>query len=291
MFGITTVDTRRVGAVPRCEACGAGATLWFNWSYAQGRDQPEDRARTSVFSIWRPLRRGQLYRCSVCQEVWHLDGNAETMTYVEEERLLLVLKWNNEPISIPTAIVADLELIGPTPPDTYGNGRERRVTPCTIETRSGEVFELAMVCVQPDAPVQSYLQFRLGSEIAKVGTSRFALPLEVRRESSRAPEMRMDFSPSLIEMPDGMRFVLNGMTNFMAVDGYDATEASVASGNYFNEDPRPTLLQTPEGVVYFIVDGDPGWVDPSQEAASPVQLVATPMHRRQRTWLQRLFRR
>ena len=36
-----------------------------------------------------------------------------------------------------------------------------------------------MVCVQPDAPVQSYLQFRLGSEIAKVGTSRFALPLEV----------------------------------------------------------------------------------------------------------------
>jgi hypothetical protein len=71
--------------------------------------------------------------------------------------------------------------------------------------------------------------------------------------------MKMGFSPSLIEMPDGKRFVLNGMTSFMAEQGYRAGDARVAIGNYFGEDPSPAFAREP-AIIYFVIDGDPCWV-------------------------------
>jgi hypothetical protein len=180
------------------------------------------------------------------------------MTHVSSERLPLVLEWNRAPIQLSDDMEAALAGIRPTPPDMYGNGKERRVTPCKVTSHSGQLFEVAMVCVQLDAPVQDWMQFRLGSEIAEIADSDFALPFDVRLASSRAEEIRMGFSPSLIEMPDGKRFVLNGMTNFMVEGGYRASDSRVVEGNYFREEPRPQFLQQPD-IVYFVVDGDPGW--------------------------------
>jgi hypothetical protein len=190
------------------------------------------------------------------------------MTYVDAERLELVFAWDSASIMLSADVSSKLEEIGPTPPDVYGNGAERRVTPCAVETSSGEVFELAMICVQTDAPVQAHLNFRLGSDIARVAESSFALPLDVRRASSQAHEMRMGFYPSLIQMPDGRKFVLNGKTSFMAIDGYCAKDATVASGSYFQEQPPPRFVETPMTIVYFIVDGEPGWVteEPATQA-------------------------
>jgi hypothetical protein len=181
------------------------------------------------------------------------------MTYVSSGRLALVLEWDREPIILSPALRDVIERIGPTPPDLYGNGKERRVTPCEVITRSGERFETAMICVQQDAPVQDYMRFRLGSEIAKVSESPFALSRAVRAASSRADEMRMGFYPTLIAMPDGKRFVLNGMTSFMATQGYAAPDARVVDGSYFAEHPSPRVVEPPNDVLYFIVDGDPGW--------------------------------
>jgi hypothetical protein len=101
--------------------------------------------------------------------------------------------------------------------------------------------------------------FRLGSEIAEVSASAFALPREVREASSRAQEMRMGFSPTLIEMPDGKRFVMNGMTSLMVEQGYEASDARLIDGSYFSEDPPPRVVGTPTNLVYFIFDGDPNW--------------------------------
>ena len=260
MSAFTVIGTSRLGVEPSCTACGAGASVSFNWAYARKRGASEDKERIALFALWRPLRRGQLHRCRMCQAIWHLDGDAQDMTHVENERLDLVLAWDREPIGVPPDIVAIAEKIGPTPPDVYGNGHERRVTPCAITTVSGTTFETALICVQLDAPVQAHMQFRLGSEIASIRESPFALPAEVRRASSRAEEMRMGFSPTLIEMLDGRRFVMNGMTSFMVVDGYDASEARVVTGSFFREDPSPAFVEKPKDPVYFIVDGDPGWV-------------------------------
>lgn len=231
----------------------------FNWRTANERRSPEDLSQIASFAHWRELRRGMLYRCRACDVVWHLDGDAEWMTHVQSERLPLVLDWNRVPIILAPALCDIIERIGATPPDLYGNGKERRVTPCEIISRTGERFETALICVQRDAPVQDHMRFRLGSEIAEVRESPFALPRAVREASSRADEMRMGFYPTLIEMQDGQRFVLNGMTSFMAKPGYTAADAHVVESSYFDEDPAPSIVETPNDEIYFIVDGDPGW--------------------------------
>jgi hypothetical protein len=181
------------------------------------------------------------------------------MTHVKPERLPLVLDWDRLELALPLAQSVIIERIGPTPPDVYGNEKERRVTPCKVVSRSGEVFETAMICVQLDAPVQEHMRFRLGSEIAEVSESAFALPRSVREASSQAHEMRMGFSPSLIEMPDGKRYVMNGMTSFMVEQGYAASDARVIGGSFFSEHPTPCSVENPNDVVYFIFDGDPCW--------------------------------
>lgn len=210
------------------------------------------------------------------------------MTHVDDSRVELVLAWDAAPITLPADLVDIVQQIGPTPPDVYGNGRERRVTPCAVKTRSGETFERAMICVQGDAPVEDHMRFRLGSEIACIQESAFALPADVRRASSLAPEMRMGFSPTLIEMPDGQRFVMNGMTSFMLVEGYAAKDAQVTSGSYFQENPPPAFIETPKDIVYFIVDGEPGWVAEEPATVGTSAVRAAP---KRRTWLNRLFGR
>jgi hypothetical protein len=255
----TVLETSRIGVEPGCGACGAGAFVSLNWRTANERRSPEDLSQIAQFAQWEALRRGALYRCRACNEVWHLDGDAAWMTHVQAERLPLVFGWNRAPLILPPDLCDIIERIGPTPPDLYGNGKERRVTPCQVINRSGERFERAMICVQQDAPVQDHMHFRLGSEIAEICESPFALPRAVREASSRADEMRMGFYPTLIKMLDGKRFVLNGMTSFMAIQGYTAAEAQVVDGNYFDEHPAPSVVETPNDVTYFTVDGDPGW--------------------------------
>ncbi len=255
----------------------------FDWRSANERRDPDDLKKMEPLTHWMELRRGSLFRCQQCSEVWHLDGNAKLMTQVEPGRLPLVLDWNRKPIVLPADVMEVVQHIGPTPPDVYGNGSERRVTPCEVTTRSGEIIETAMVCIQLDAPIDAQRRCRLGSEIAEVRESRFALPRSVREASSRAEEMRMGFSPTLIEMPDGRRFVLNGMTSFMAVNGYAASDARVATGSYFSEERPPSFVETPDDVVYFIVDGDPCWV--SEPSASISQTPA------RKGWLKKLFGR
>ncbi len=277
MSAFTTVSTSRLGVEPNCKACGAGATVSFNWAFAHEQGNPEDVERIAPLIQWRSLRRGTLYRCNLCDEVWHLDGAEQTITHVHSLRLPLVLEWDQHPIALTKEVEVQLERIGPTPPDVYGNCSDKRVTPCKVITAEGEEVDPAMVCVQLDAPVQDYMQTRLGSEIARVSNSSFALPLEVRLATSRAHEMRMGFSPSLIEMPDGKRLVLNGMASFMDEPGYDAATARVTEGNFFTERPSPSLPQAPV-ITYFIVDGEPGWVR--------LQTKQHPLG-----WMKRLFRR
>ena len=101
---VTLLGTMRLGAEPFCDRCGAGATVSFNWSDA--REQPGRNGATDVsnFIRWKPLRRGYLYRCNVCESVWHLDGDAARMTYVDDQRLKLIFAWDREPIRLPDDI-------------------------------------------------------------------------------------------------------------------------------------------------------------------------------------------
>ena len=256
---VTTLRTSRLGAASTCDACGANSLLSFNWHHAIERGTADGLNHVATFREWQKLRRGQFFRCGVCNEVWYLDAGPGNLTHVQPERLPLVLAWSENAITLSAANLAIVDSIGPTPPDVYGNGRERRVTPCQVTTHAGERFDKAFICVQADAPVASHINFRLGSEIADVKESPFALPRAVREASSRAYEIRMGYSPTLIEMPGGAKFIMNGMTSFMAVPGYEASQARLASGGDMTLEAAPRFVETPDDVVYFIMDGAPDW--------------------------------
>lgn len=258
MSSITTQGNSRLGANPTCTLCGAGAIISLNWALAREHRRAQDVERLSAFISWRRLRRGELFQCEACHELWHLDGGCQILTHISPARLPLILEWDRQSIKLREDWKYRLDQIGSTPPDLYGNGTDRRVTPCKVVTILGEQVDPAMVCVQLDAPVEHHMQFRLGIDVAGIEESEFALPFEVRSATSQAEELRMGFSPSLIEMPDGKRFMLNGRTNFMSEHGYAASDARKSKKVDLAAEPPPPFPHSPD-ITYFVFDGEPGW--------------------------------
>ncbi|WP_425995656.1 hypothetical protein [Caulobacter sp. DWR1-3-2b1] len=248
---ITVVGTSRIGGKTVCNACGAGGLISFNWPYALERGDSDDRRRRKALKPKTILRSGQLFQCSVCSHHWYLDGAAETMSIVSEDRLQVVQVWNNAPLPLPLHIEVKADAIRRTPPDLYGNGRQYGCTPCGVIIKGGEKLDLAYICVQRDAPVEDWRTTRLASEVLDIYPSPHALPIEVRIATAQAEEVRMGYAPTLIEMPDGKQFILNWTQSFLILPGYVASEARVVRGR---PDPGATFVESPEKITYFVAD-------------------------------------
>lgn len=236
-----------------CQVCRAGGLISFSWPDPPNYDNDKNWRPMETLRLDRPLRYGALYRCRACARPWHLNRAEDKMSIVPEDGLELVLAWNEAEIMLSHAVLAVLVEIGRTSPDIYGNGREYVETPCGVVTHSGERVDVAIVSIQRDAPVEEWRPCRLASEIAEVYPSPFALPLEVRLATTRAEEVGMGFAPSLIVMPDGRRFLLNGTTNFISQPGYRAVDAR-HNASTFDRNDTPLLAATPP-VTWFVADG------------------------------------
>lgn len=245
-------STGRLGATVQCEKCRAGELFSFDWGYAKGRHDAEHSALVEALHFQERLRRGQFYRCSACGAYWYLDPRQKVMTIVPAERMGLLREWNRRPIRLSLRILAKLRSIGSSPP-YYGIGTEYRETPCTAITTSGDRIELAVFSPQSGAPVEDWRNYRLGSEIADVEESPCALPLKVRIAAAKAQEVAMGFAPTVIEMPNGEAFTLNGSANFLVVPGQDARTAKL-SRRPFETGNHPPIVSQPENIVYFVVD-------------------------------------
>lgn len=246
------IASRRLDAIPRCEACGAGSVVGFNWDHARRSRDAETRRRVAALGAPRKLRSGTVYSCTRCNAAWYLHGDRPWMEAVPEGRMPIVEAWNRAPLVLPEAVRAALDAIGRTPPDLYGNGDAYHETPCSVVTASGEELNLAVVSRQRGAPVEESRNYRLASEIAEVRPSDFALPLDVRIASSRSPELRMGFAPTPIEMPDGGLFVLNWATHFLDEPGYSAADARVSDAP-LDMSNLPRIAGT-RPAVWFIAD-------------------------------------
>lgn len=252
----------RLGAPVACELCLAGRLMSFNWARANDHGPRGDlkpggftSPGRSAFDVSQPLRHGTLYRCKACGRSWYLDGDTDMMSLVPEDRVSLILAWNQHAIFLSKGISAKLDAIGRTPPDKYGNGREYREIPCGVITTSGEHVDLAIVSFQSHAPFEPWRHCRLGSEISDVYPSPYALPLPVRIATSEADETRMGLAPTVIEMPNDRLFILNWRPNFLVKDGLRAGDARV-SRRRLGSGETPEIVSAPtKEVVYFIVDG------------------------------------
>ena len=214
-------------------------------------DSSELKSAVEYLEVMQPLRRGTLYRCRICGQPWHLNANGRWMSIVPEDRLPLIRAWDSAPIKLPDAVTTKLEEIGSTLADQYFGG-EFVETPCGVVLHTGDRIDLAIVSIQQDAPVEEWRDYRLGSEIADVYPSPFALPLEVRRASAEANERAMGFAPSLIVMPDGQRFTLNGPTHFLTEPGYRAPEARICAEDIGFSELPPIASQ--QDAIHFVAD-------------------------------------
>src|SRR5687767_1485313 len=141
--------TSRVGSSAKCNVCHAGQLISFNWSNTARADSFTPRTpERSAFGSPEPLRRGALYRCRACGSTWHHDEAEQQMSHVADRCLPLVREWNAHPILLSAHLAARLRVIGPTPPDIYGNGRQYEETPCGVVTVSGERIDVAVVSRQ-----------------------------------------------------------------------------------------------------------------------------------------------
>lgn len=232
---------------PQCNACQAGKTVWFAWKLDEA---------PRAFVLEQYLRIGKLYRCSICHRPWYLDGFEKYMYSVEEQRVPLVLQWNERPIRLQPELIAKLREIGRTPPDQYGNRRQYDETPCGVVTTAGERIDMAIVSLQAHAPVERGRDCRLATEVAEIYESPFALPLAVRFETSQANGLRMGYAPTTVEMPDGHLFELNWQPNFIRLPAYIGSQAKLTDRriDWRFEKQKPTVIGTPKGVVYFVAD-------------------------------------
>ncbi|MGH8301730.1 MAG: hypothetical protein ACRET5_09730, partial [Steroidobacteraceae bacterium] len=133
-----------------------------------------------------------------------------------------------------------------------GSSRHCQETPCSVTTLDGEQIDLAIVSRQRHAPFEEWRDCRLASEIAAVRPSPHALPLAVRIASSRADEVRMGFSPTVIDLPGGEWLALNGRASFLVWPGCKSSEAVVSSREVDWMQPPPVYREPKP--IYFVAD-------------------------------------
>lgn len=254
---LQNVSIHRLGAPSGCRACGAGSVISFDWQYAQTAPQAEHRRDVSIFIRPAPLRYGTLYECRSCGQPWYLFGDPASMSFVPKERVELIRRWNEREIVLSTGHAAQLQAIGRTPPDVYGNRSQFHETPCAVTTVQGEQLDLSVISIQQHAPYEERRAYRLATDIAEIRPSPSALPLSIRVATSRAEEARMGFAPTLVELPSGDLIALNWTQHFFVREGCSASDVVLSTRRLDLENP-PAVYNGTEGVTYFIADRAPG---------------------------------
>lgn len=213
---------------------------------------PKIRRALDTFQPIERLRWGALFKCKACDQPWYLDEDG-IMNFVPRDRLPLIREWNAHQIVLLPKHVRDLERIGRTPPDIYGNGAQFHETPCGVATKSGERIDLAIISLQRHAPFENHLQYRLASDIDEIYASPYALPLPVRIATAKADEISMGFAPTLIEEPDGKLVTLNGRQNFFVSESCKASDVALAEHRSGMKAP-PEIYLLQKEVTYFVAD-------------------------------------
>ena len=237
------------GKPQACGSCKTGALLSFRWDSASlGPFELPDR---SVFARPAELRYGTLYECIACGQPWYLHGNPSFMHVVPRDRMDLIRRWNEQPVTFSREHLRALEAIGATP-QSPGSPKGITETPCAVATSTGERFETAIVSVQLHAPFESWRVCRLATDIADIQPSPFALPLRVRAATAKAKEVSMNFAPTIVELPDGRRWTLNGRQSFFVQNGAAASDLVLRSWWRSAPEPRPPIYDGYEAVTYFV---------------------------------------
>jgi hypothetical protein len=244
----------------------------FNWQYAQ---QKEGHALHALLDHLKPvksLKFGHLYACQLCGLNWVLDSGRYAMTRVPDDRRDIFNQWNETPLPIEREQLRVLDAIGGTAAK-YWMGRDRIIAiPCAISTASGERIDPALVWVTERPPIDGFTRhFRLYQNIGSVEPSRFALPMDVRRATVLAQEVRMGFSPTRVVTTRGTPLVLHWATSLVCQDGVTGSEVRLSAKPFRLEEPITLAEADSAHATYLFADWFEGaeQLDQTQPANQP----------------------
>ena len=235
-----------------CNTCEAGFMEMFNWKMANEGELDLPNVKEG-FTHLKPMKSGALYECKECGAKWYVDGEGVLAHFIGASQLPSLMAWNDMKVDLTAEQRSILHKIGRTPPDTYGNGSKYEEYPCAVETTDGEKIDMAVVSIQVVAPLRGSQTNRLASDIKSIEPSPYALPLDVRRATSDAEEMAMDFAPTLITLSNGEKRMLNWTQNFLKISGVDASVTQVSNDAY-NYKNMPEQYNLEDEVIYFVAD-------------------------------------
>lgn len=240
---------------PACKACDDPPHIAFNWRYVQENRGHELHALSDHLKPVKSLKFGHLYACELCGSNWVLDNGRDAMTRAPDDRRDVLSEWNESQLSIGQEHLRVLDEIGGTSP-SYWLGHDRAIAiPCAITMRSGERIDPAVVWITERPPIDGFAhRIRLYRNIGSVERSRFALPMDVRRATVLAREVRMGFSPTRVVTTNGTPFVLHWATSLFHQDGVTGSEIRL-SATRFRMDESVTIAEAdPTHATYVFAD-------------------------------------
>jgi hypothetical protein len=230
-----------------CTSCRRHERIAFNWKHRP----------VSVFERIGNLKFGEHYRCKVCGMSWFLDEESRgaNMCSIPDEYQPLLPEWNRRPLRPTPEVFEALRRIGGTPPE--GHGRESRSVsvPCRITTKRGERLDFTRVVFQKTPPLRLETKLFFIDKIASVEPSEYAMSRELRLVTSKAEELRMCFSPTLVEAPNGRLYVINGWPDFFDLDGVRGADLRLSARALDLKRPPPVYRCGPTNAV--IADWEP----------------------------------
>lgn len=154
---------------------------------------------------------------------------------------------------LPPALLGKLHQIGPTPASIYDPPSGATETPCGVVTKSGDRIAAAVVFIG-SPPIPGILDTRPVQDVADIYESPYTLPLAIREASARATELRNSFYPTVVRVPDGRNFLLNGRCHFY--DGPHGDPKGFALGDLvmLNHMKDQNIYRFSRPVTYFFAD-------------------------------------
>ena len=238
-----------------CPKCDGYELIQYNWKLALKRDGGKFDKYRDYLSLEQHLKSGSLYICSICGARWYLDRAQEMMTFILEDELSFVLDWNSRILQLPSELLSVARKIGFSRLPILAGGDRAICLPCKIISKSGDIFELAMIVFQDNPPLRVWKwSVRLFDDVAQIQPSKFALSRSVRRAAAAAREIRMNFAPTVVESPEGRFFVLNGAQNFFVMDNVEASSLVLSTRR-----PKKTwpIYEQIHKITYFVGDWRP----------------------------------
>jgi hypothetical protein len=169
-----------------------------------------------------PWKHGQLYQCSRCASYWFMHEHKKSIDRIYEELLPLANYWNESSLTLHPVALNSISSIG----GILEHYRDCIAVPCLVKCKSGQQFEKAVVLVSRKPPHQWYEpdMVHWSDEIESVEVSRYALPLDVRRESAEKEEVSMGFAPVGIVDRQGREYTLHCESRFFDYEGVKGDE-------------------------------------------------------------------